>query len=243
MFEYFKIIKKRSLANIKNKFERIMPSFKLTIKQHLEILKQILSLLNDNTRLRIIMLLFIHDRISLPDLQKNLQLTKSTISRQIQKFDSLRLINVEEVKVRGSIKSKIYSINRDLCRFPTTYINKMMKIPVNDVKIVELYQYEVYSLVFAFYSKIYSAISKYYAETVEIIKKIDIISPLDHIPCRTFFTTLDKENYNELLSKIEEMATEYEKKSHDEQGFTHKPYFLQVTGVPVEEVVRRKINK
>ena len=72
-----------------------------------------LKFFNDSSfRIQLFMMLNAYGEISLPELAKKMGKSKTTISKHLRLLDSeLNWITIEEVKVRGNIKKKVYKMN------------------------------------------------------------------------------------------------------------------------------------
>ncbi len=92
---------------------------KTELEKVLKLRSNTLELMFSNTRLRMVLLLLIHRRLSLSKLSTLLGRSKSTVSHHLKKLDDLNILKVSRRDARGSIDAKVYELTS---RFLEKYI-------------------------------------------------------------------------------------------------------------------------
>lgn len=173
----------------------------LDIKAHYERMKVGLQVLEDDTRFRIYGYLMIYSRLGLSDLATCLNLTKSAVSRQIRKLEAINLVLTEEENVRGPIAKKWYFLNHDFLDIPAEYSTKKLQIPQSEIKLIEVYQYELYGLICKFYIKFLQFSMTQFEKHSNQIKTEPLNSPFPPIPFGFRMRCLSKQNWKTFLER------------------------------------------
>ncbi|MHA1718525.1 MAG: hypothetical protein ACTSWX_13145 [Promethearchaeota archaeon] len=169
-----------------------------------------LKFFNDSSfRIQLFMMLNAYGEISLPELAKKMGKSKTTISKHLRLLDSeLNWITIEEVKVRGNIKKKVYKMNIET-RYSDVFWNleKIVKSypkeKVNKFLIKELKKKHL----------VFKMMDRFNFEAEQFIENnIKTLETMDQDLAKEYFLQNQIINYNTNLTKEE--AEEYNKEMY-----------------------------
>lgn len=189
-----------------------------------------LEFFNSPFRIQLFMMLNAYGEISLPELAKKMGKSKTTISKHLKLLNSeLNWITIEEEKVRGNIKKKIYKMNVDtrhsdvfwnlediVKSYPKEKINKFL---IKEIKMNQL---------------LFQMINLMNLETNKFLeRKMTTLETMDQELTKEFFLKNRVINYYTNLTKEE--SIEYNNEMYD----FHKKFIKKIE----EERLKNKDKK
>ena len=222
------------------------------LKQQLKEQESIVEIINDFTRIRILLLLWIYKEQSINDLCEKLGKSWPTVTKNLEELEKGNLLDIREEKSRGPHNKKIYSVKPDLLK-STRLGFDFLKLPPKDV--IEILSHDIASD----------------AETLEIIKKIfedlppyheDLESNLRQLTPTTenleefykkkhvnyYVELLDEEEfefyyekYNEFLRELEDFRAKRKKQNKSLQ--TEKHYAVLDLILPIKQIQEARFKR
>ncbi|WP_457558393.1 ArsR/SmtB family transcription factor [Candidatus Harpocratesius sp.] len=206
----------------------------------------LMKLLADETNFEIILFLFIHQELTLSQLEEYIQKSRSTIHRHLQLLNRNELIKEsKEVKVRSHIPAKYYSVNlQKLLQFPRYSMQDLQKL--SDIQKRELFNTisQTYNSIFTFMIKIIQKTQKILSIIIQnsnnsFFEILDFQDPKLFISL-SFMTEEQRKLY---LTRLFEFSQAFytelqEKQLVDPQNLKKEqfPYLLFHTIIPIEKL-------
>jgi DNA-binding MarR family transcriptional regulator len=178
---------------------------------------EIVSLLKNTTRLRLILILLIFKKLSLTRLSNLLGRTKAAVSRHLKKFEQLGFIITTRRKARGSIDAKIYElkpsfikiisiVSKDFLSFQEKNKLRTMNYALkNEIQFYELFK-SILEHITLYYRAINDYIMKTKLESSDALKGFDINNLMDNQIL--VLTEKQKKEYDNLMIEFQEKLTE-----------------------------------
>jgi len=244
---------KINLLESNNKFipikrEQFMENKDFSLNRTEQII-QIIQALQNTTRIRIMVILYIYNELSLSRLSKKLGISKSTVARHLKPLRKMGVINVREVKVRGPKLKQYFSATPDILEL--TRLSRSLLRTVSPKKSLDAHLAEIKSdgLVFSLIKKIINEIIIYYDE---FRKEIQEFRPQDHQTIEELFSTVNtgryylwifdreqfklfRNKYREFFNDLRKHLKELEAK-RDKIGELEKPFFIWHMVIPIQKV-------
>ncbi len=121
------------------------------------------QLLEDPTRMKILFLFFLHQRLSLTQLSDLVHRTKPAISHQLKKFIKIGIIKITKQPVRGMIMANFYELVPDFLSKAVVGVDPTSDIPREIIKDVEVLQIRAEKEVFNLSSNIFLQFADFYS--------------------------------------------------------------------------------
>lgn len=206
---------------------------------------EILRLMDNLPRLRIILALIIFRKISLTKLSDLLGRAKSTITHHIKKLENLGIIKVTRREARGSIDANVYELIPEFLdiissKFEESVIEKhlydknLKDIISNDIlflKILKILNEQVILYYDAILRKNIKSKPKSFKEFQDSHFKIPL--SYDYL----FLSEQGREKYEDLYKKFYEDLKEIIKKENMEKGENTRPYLIVSVFYPILQLI------
>jgi len=206
---------------------------------------EILRLMDNLPRLRIILALIIFRKISLTKLSDLLGRAKSTITHHIKKLENLGIIKVTRREARGSIDANVYELIPEFLdiissKFEESVIEKhlydknLKDIISNDIlflKILKILNEQVILYYDAILRKNIKSKTKSFKEFQDSHFKIPL--SYDYL----FLSEQGREKYENLYKKFYEDLKEIIKKENMEKGENIRPYLIVNVFYPILQLI------
>ncbi|MHA1718535.1 MAG: ArsR family transcriptional regulator [Promethearchaeota archaeon] len=200
---------------------------------------EFINLLNDPTRLRILLLLFLYKRLSLKQISQLVHRTQPAISRQLEKFINLGIIKITKRQVKGLITAKFYELIPDFIETATIIMDPKQEIPKNIIKEMEILQikakenlFKTISQLFIHYAELYKNLAQR-AQDTEDSFGIDLPPfNLSILPLSNKIYKYYKEENFKLTQKVIELIKE---EDEDENEDFERPVMLFNTILSVKD--------
>ncbi|TFG06330.1 MAG: ArsR family transcriptional regulator [Promethearchaeota archaeon] len=221
---------------------------KTQIKNQVETVEAI----NNMTRLRILLLLWIYEEQSINDLREKLGKSWPTVTKHLEILEESGILNTREVKSRGPYSKKIYSVKPDLLKSTRLQLD-FLKLPPKDV--VEIISHDLKSdeETLDIIKKIFEDFPPYYEELERNLREISPTRQnLEEFYLKKhvnfYVELLDEEEfefyfnkYLEFLKDLETFRTERKKKK--KQKMTKKHYAVFDLILPLKEIQEARTKR
>ncbi|MFX1257398.1 MAG: hypothetical protein ACFFAN_06050 [Promethearchaeota archaeon] len=206
---------------------------------------QTLKLLNDLTRLRLILLLIVFRKLSLTEISSYLGRVKSTTTHHLKKFKDF--LKITKKQGRGTINSNIYelvpnfleklSVNfEDLKHIPKEKNKNLFHYVIqNDIKFLELVK-RIFDLVRYFYEKINESSSNDKTESLNKAQRLYLENLVKYNAW--FLTEKGKKSYEELIKKFNYQMQEIIDQDEKNKEKKARTYLVLNAFIPLEKVVK-----
>lgn len=203
---------------------------------------EVLKLMDNITRLRIILSILIFNKISLTNLSELLGRAKSTITHHIKKLENLGVIKSTRKEARGSIDAKVYELIPGFLQ-KISDRKQSFKGEINDdfTKVVsnDLLFFKVIKLLFEQVILYYEAIS--YKEIKSKPKSFkDFQNSHFKLPLNYDFWFLSEKAYEEYKSLYEKFRSELKKiisNQNLENNDSIRPFLVLNTFIPLLQLI------
>ena len=212
----------------------------------------VIEAINDITRIRILLLLWIYKEQSINDLCEKLGKSWPTITKHLGELEDAKILNIREEKSRGPHNKKVYSVIPDLLQ--TTRLGfDFLKLPPDDV--VEILSNDLKSdaKTLEIIKKIFDDLTPYHAEIERNLremvperKKLEEFYKKKHI--NYYVELLDEEEfefyfskYKQFLEDLEDFRMERRKKNKSAQ--IEKPYAVLDILLPIKEIQEARFKR
>ncbi|MEJ2293979.1 MAG: helix-turn-helix domain-containing protein [Candidatus Lokiarchaeota archaeon] len=216
-----------SKSNSKNKFSKRI---------------EVLKLMDNITRLRIILSILIFKKISLTNLSELLGRAKSTITHHIKKLESLEVIKSTRKEARGSIDAKVYELipgflQNNSFGFQSVkgeIDNSFIKTVSSDllfIKVIKL----LYEQVISYYEAISNKIVKSKPKSFKDFQNSHFKLPINYD-----FWFLSEKTYKEYKVLYEKYRIELKKiisKENLENKDSIRPFLIINTFIPLLQII------
>lgn len=221
---------------------------KARIKNQVEVMDAI----NNTTKIRILLLLWIYKEQSANDLCKKLGKSWPTVTKHLGVLEESGLLNVREVKSRGQFNKKIYSVIPNLLA-STRLGFDFLKLPPNDI--VDLLSHDLKSdaKTLEIIKKIFEDFPPYYDELERKLKEVHptrenlkdfylrkhvnyYVELLDEEEFEFYF-----EKYQQILKDLETFRSERKKPKKSVQ--TDKHYTVLDIILPIKEIQEARFKR
>ncbi|MHA1748283.1 MAG: winged helix-turn-helix domain-containing protein [Promethearchaeota archaeon] len=194
-----------------------------------------IKLLEDPTRLRIILLFLQYKRLSLTQISKLIGRTKPAITHQINKFIDIGIIRVIKLPVQGSITANYYELITKKIYHAVDREDPNEKIPRNIIKEMEVLQIRAEKEAYKFTGHIYLQIAEIYEQIEKRAKKqkghfennIPTFN-LSIFPLSRKAFEIYSQELNKILSKINKIMEE-------EKEILERPLMCITSTFPLQE--------
>lgn len=199
---------------------------------------EVLKLMDNITRLRIILSILIFKKISLTKLSELLGRAKSTITHHIKKLENLGVIKSTRKEARGSIDAKVYELIPGFLQ-KISFRQESLKGEVNEAISNDLLFFKVIKLLFEQVVLYYEAISSKNLKTKP--KKFkDFKDSHFKIPLDYDFWFLSEKAYKEYLELNEKYKHELKNilsKENHEKTDSIRPFLVLNTFIPLLQII------
>lgn len=205
---------------------------------NLSIRIEVLKLMNNITRLRIILTILIFKKISLTKLSDLLGRAKSTITHHIKKLENLGVIKSTRKEARGSIDAKLYELIPGFLQ-KISFEQKTLKGEINRALTNDLLIFKVIKLLFEQVILYYEAISNKNIKSKPKLFK-DFQDSHFKIPLNYDFWFLSEKAYSEYIELNEKYKSELKKiisKDNLENDDSIRPYLVLNTFIPLLQII------
>lgn len=205
---------------------------------NLSIRIEVLKLMNNITRLRIILTILIFKKISLTKLSDLLGRAKSTITHHIKKLENLGVIKSTRKEARGSIDAKLYELIPGFLQ-KISFEQKTPKGEINRALTNDLLIFKVIKLLFEQVILYYEAISNKNIKSKPKLFK-DFQDSHFKIPLNYDFWFLSEKAYSEYIELNEKYKSELKKiisKDNLENDDSIRPYLVLNTFIPLLQII------
>lgn len=202
-----------------------------------QIIQIVESLLN-TTRLRLLIILYIYNELSLSRISNKLNISKSTATRHLKALKKTGLIKIREVKVRGPRFKQYFSATPEIIEMTRLSRSILRKVTPERALEACLKDVKVDSMLFSIIKNILNNVISYYRE---FQKKIEEIQPTKHQTieklfsteniCRYYLWMFDKEQYEifrvkyrNFFNELQEDLDKLKKREETEEAL--EKYFL-----------------
>jgi len=210
---------------------------------------QILEALQNITRLRMIIMLYIYNELSLGGLAKKIGISKSTASRHLKIMQRIGLIRCRTEKSRSPRAKQFFSATPEIIEMVRLSRSVLRTISPEKALEARLKDINVDALLFSVMNLILNEIISYY-EKFE--KKIREYRPSNHQKIEELFSTentcryylwyfdeqqfeIFKERYKEFFNKLREELNDLENKRYDTITL-EKPFLVWYLLIPLKKV-------
>lgn len=211
---------------------------------------KIFNSLQITIRLKILMILYVYNELSLSNLSKKLDVSKSTVARHIKKLMDLGLIKIREEKVRSPRMKQYFSASPDLFEM-TRLSNSILKdFPKELAFEARLQDINIDSNVFSLLRKMLDEAMEY---NKKFLTKLKDVKPKNHRLiqdlfsskniCKYYIWNLDQEEFEvykkNLLNFLFHLTEDFKilRKERANSKTFEKPYFILNLIIPLKKIL------
>ncbi|MBD3195186.1 MAG: ArsR family transcriptional regulator [Candidatus Lokiarchaeota archaeon] len=214
---------------------------------NLETRSQVLELINSVPRLRIILLLIIHGKLSLTKLSNLLGRTKSTASHHLKKLDQLEILKTSTKDSRGSIDAKVFELIEEFNPFGTLNMedvellrddlkSKILDLSLeNNIKLLKVLKL-LYDQIEQYYEALESEKPNKARESLRKVKKDYLNSPFKYNIW--FLSDEGLSEYNKLFNDFKTKLESLVQNEFQKDKKVLKPNLIVHNLIPIKEIIK-----
>ncbi len=209
------------------------------LKKKIAALIDFIQLLEDPTRLRILFLFFLYNRLSIAQISELVHLTKPAISHQLKKFIDIGIIKITKRPVRGTMTANFYELIPNFLENAVIRLDPTIEIPPDIVKDMEILHIRAEKETFKLASNIFSRFAEYYNHLEQQAQAIKEPYGMHHPPFSITILPLSKkghEIYSQEINKITEGILKLiAKEDEQDQDSLERPMMFISTFFPIKD--------
>jgi len=197
------------------------------------------KLLEDPTRMRIILLLYQYSRLSLTQMSELIHLTKPAVSHQLKKFIEIGIIQMTKHPVQGSITANYYELVPDYFERTDFKLDPTVLIPTGMAKEVEILQIRGNKELYRLTRDIFSHFVKFYTKLEEKARNINEPYGIYQPPIHLQIYPLSKEAHEFYLQEMVKIEQGIVKiiKEEDKNEIVERPMMYLSTMFPIKDLL------
>lgn len=218
--------------------------------------KQIMKInksLNNKTRMRLILTLYVYNELSLGRLSKKLSLSKSTVLRHIKALENTGIVKIRHEKVRSPKLKQYYSVVPNILEVVRFSHSMMRHVSPKLALETHIKDLENDKYLFSVIANIFNGIIAYYNDLEDTVQEF---TPSDHQTIENIFSSenlsrfyfwfLSKKQYEFFKVKYKEFfddlmhgLKEIENKNIEKE-FEERPFFVWHSVIPIKKILEKK---
>ncbi len=220
------------------------------LKERIDSEIKFINLLEDPTRFRILLLLFVYKRLSLKQISHLVHRTKPAVSRQLEKFIQTGVIKITERQVKGLITAKFYELIPDFIETATITMDPTIEIPRNIIKEMEILQIQAKGNILKMTAQLFKHYAEFHEDLLQEAQEIKEPFGIHLPPFDLSILPLSKKVYqfymegrNKLIQKTMELIKE---EDESESDILERPMMLFTTILSTKDFLsyeKRNFNK
>ncbi len=194
-------------------------------------------LLEDPTRMRLVLLLFLYSRLSLTQISELIHLTKPAVTHQLKKFIDIGLITISKYPVQGSITANYYELVPDFFEKTDIKPDPRIKMTSDQAKEIEILQFRGVKELYKLASNIFMHFFEFYTNLEEKAQKIKEPFGIHQPPIHLQIFPLSNEAYQTYIQKMQKITREILKeiKEENKNAIVERPMMFISTMFPLKD--------
>ncbi len=209
--------------------------------EKLQNLLKFIRLLEDPTRMRIILLFLLYHRISLTELSRLLNRTKPAVLYQLNKFAEIGLIRISQDLVKEFYTANFYELIPEFMNFATIDSDPTKAIPHEIIKEWEILEFQAEKEVFKLSSNMLLLFAELLGSLEKKAEKIKEPFGFHHPPFNLTLRPLSKTAYQYYTQEIKNVAQKalklMEEENEREDQLLERPWLLLNVFLPVKDLL------
>ena len=205
---------------------------------------EIIKLLDNTQRIRIILLLMIFQKLSLTDLSLLLGRSKMTVIYHIKKFDELGLLKITTKEGRGAIDANVYELESKFfnsIKFNIEQINdnnqQNVKNLLHHTLLKDILMFDLFIGIFE--------LSKYYYKSIDELVNSDSLKEFQdkifnsHINYDIWFLTEEgRKSYDKAVIQFKNQINDIVKRDIKSSNYLERPYCILHMLFPLQKIAK-----